>query len=236
MTGFTGLTRLTGLSVFFDRTKRKLSAVQGISRLLALLLTAVAVLSAASLTPFILRYRDRAVSSGCNIAAESATRRIRESAVLKTGGLTPEEALAAANEVIQDFDRLCPTGGDYYLIPTEDGSYEAVCALHSPDLKLRTRLCAGKAMEQLQHELKIRNQIGEAPPEQVTATVNGSTLEILRVTEELTLRSGTASRDDLSGTVARYMAKNGKLVYFCYADENHAAIWRDGDGWSGDSF
>jgi len=30
--------------------------------------------------------------------------------------------------------------------------------------------------------------------------------------------------------------ENGAVAWFVYADENHAAVWRTGDGWTGDSY
>ena len=38
------------------------------------------------------------------------------------------------------------------------------------------------------------------------------------------------------GSFSTGKVKAGEICYFVYADENHAAVWRADDGWTGSAY
>lgn len=201
----------------------------------ALLLIAVIALMVIIAIPIAQRYPARSEDAACALAIASAQRKIDESEVLAGGELSAEEARLAATQAVKDWDELCPSGGDCYLLPKQ-GGYTVVCALHTDDAKLRTRLNADRALTKLREALDAERLLGRAAPETVSVTVNGEELPVLLTWAETGLTRGTLSTPGYEGTVAFYMTDGADVVYFSYADEAHCANWSDGAGWTGDSF
>lgn len=215
--------------------KRKLLCDRGVTRLTLLLLIAVIALAVIIAIPIAQRYLARSEDAACALAIASAQRKIDESEVLAGGELSAEEARLAATQAVKDWDELCPSGGDCYLLPKQ-GGYTVVCALHTDDAKLRTRLNADRALTKLREALDAERLMGRAAPETVPVTVNGEELPVLLTWAETGLTRGTLSTSGYEGTVAFYMTDGADVVYFSYADEVHCANWSDGAGWTGDSF
>ena len=122
-----------------------------------------------------------------------------------------------------------------------------MCGLHDDDKKLRVRLNASRGKELLEEALKTARSKVKAEPESVEITLNGKSLECVRVAEVLDLRRGTGVSHGYEGIVAYYGIAgqgdydtkgldDGDVCYFAYADEYHCARWINGDGWTGDAY
>ncbi len=216
-------------------TREKLRADSGISVWIVLLLVGVLALLAIIAAPTAKRYRERANETACEVAVGEARYRVENAATLN-GGLSDEEAKNAAMQDLKSWDELCPSGGDCYVLLDENGGYQVVCALHTKDLALKTRLNASHALEELKEGLKAELLLRGAVPDKLTLTLNSRELVASRVDEEPTIKRGTRSTPGYEGTVALYRTDGDQVVFLCYADEDHCAIWRADEGWSGDCF
>lgn len=204
---------------------------RGLTRAALLMLCAIAVLLALLAVPAARRYHKRAETTACALAIASAQRKIDEASV--GAYLTEDEAKRVATQNVISWEELCPSGGDCYLVSGKDNSFTIVCAKHTEDDRLRTRLNAESALSQLQLELDAKRLLGVVPDE-AAVTLNGETLTVRRADEEIELARGTSASSEYKGTVAFFVADAGGASYFAYADERHCAIWRDGDGWTED--
>ncbi len=216
--------------------EQKLHSAAGISVWIVALLAGVLVMLALVAAPSVQKYRERADKTACDVAVSEARQKIDAAATINGGRLTDEEAKYAAVRNIKGWDELCPAGGDCYVLTDDAGGYRVVCALHTEDLKLKTRLNAARALEELravaEKELLIRGAIPDAP----VLTINSRELAAARVDKDPTIKRGTRSTPGYDGTVALFRTEGEKIVLLCYADENYCAIWRAESGWSGDSF
>ncbi len=216
--------------------KKKLSGRGGISVVILILLAAVIVLAVLVSIPYIKSEKESAAAVDCRTTLAEAQRRIDQDALMNGGKLSEEAARYAAVREVKDWSELCPGGGECYLFPDEKGSYRVVCALHTDDHQLRTRLNSARALDLLSEQLLPVFALKESIPDTVTVTVNSRELAVTHAPQEPAIKRGTHSMPDYEGTVAFFGDDGGKIVWFCYADEDYCAIWRDGEGWSGDSY
>lgn len=219
----------------------------GINRAAAVLLMLIGVMLVLIAVPGYRRYRYRAQKTACEQAMKSARDGLTIEFLSRFEKGSVENAMKTLDEVLPERANICPSGGTVYLIRNAQGIFEPVCGMHDSDLKLRVRLNATRARELLSEELKKAGDAGDEAPESLEITLNGKALVCERVDEVLTLRRGTATTSGYEGIVAFYglegeggfstgKVADGELCYFVYADENHAAVWRADDGWTGDAY
>ena len=232
----------------------------GVNRLIAILLGLTALLTLSLAIPALLRYQERAQEIACNIARNKAQSMVAIESMFRDWDFSVQEAAAVVDKTRYQRDRLCPAGGDYFIVWQDepdsryaDTHYKVVCGLHDEDLKERTRLCSGAAFSRLLKELESRREI----PDSVKITLNGKPLDCRRVDKNPGLKYGTDSDIDRKGTVCYFglmgddesraaleesekadfsAVKEGELWYFGYADKNYASVWGYGKGWSGDAW
>lgn len=219
----------------------------GISRAAAVLLALIGVMLVLIAIPGYRVYRYRAQKTGCDQAMKSARDGLVIEYLSRWKESSVEEAMQTLDEVLPERANICPAGGTVYLVKNDIGIYEPVCGLHADDRKLRVRLNASRAKELLAEGLRVARKDAEAEPEFVEITLNGASLRCVRVQDRLDLRRGTATTNGYEGVVAFYglegegsfatdRVKAGEICYFVYADEDHAAVWRADDGWTGDAY
>ena len=220
---------------------------RGVSRLAAVLLVLIGVMLVLIAIPGYRVFRYRSEKTACEQAMKSA----RDGLIIeylsrwKEGSV--EEAMKTLDEVLPERPDICPAHGTVYLIKNDKGIYEPICGLHETDRKLRVRLNASRAMSLLSEGLKAARDNDEENPESVEIFLNGKPLTCVRVGEKLDLRRGTATTNGYKGIVAFFGLEGdgsfntgkvnaGDICYFVYADEDHAAVWRADDGWTGDAY
>ena len=208
--------------------RRKLHSSGGYSLLLLILLIAVFVMLVIVLLPRILHYKEEADNYGCKVAMNK-TQDMLDVEFLNDYGMTLEQADEVIHRAMWEQDWLCPSGGDYFVVDRGGPQlYRVTCGLHESDTLLRTELNAKHAFSLLKTELEL----AETTPRTVTLTLNSMEFTAQGVETEPTIRRGTKTTKGFDGTVIYFMADNhGNLRYFCYADENHCAIWRLGEDW-----
>ena len=236
----------------------------GVNRLIAVLLGLTAVLLLAIAVPIYLRYQAGAQDFACLMARNKAQSMVAIEDMFSDWSLSSEEAVAVADRTRIERDKLCPAGGDYFIVWSEQPSaqyanthYKVVCGLHDEDLQERARLCGGAALSRLTKELERQRERGNASPKTLKVQLNGKTLTCRRVEENPGLKFGTSSDIERKGTVCYYgligdeesraaleeaenadfsALREGEIWYFGYADEHYASVWRYGKGWSGDAW
>ena len=225
-----------------DRSRRG-----GVNRAAAILLALIGVMLVVIAIPGWRAYRYRAQKLACEQAMKSARDGLIIEYLSHWEAGTVQQAMETLDEVLPERANICPAGGTVYLVRGEDGIYEPVCGMHDSDRKRRVRLNASRAMDLLHDALRLAREAGEEEPESVEITLNGASLECVRTPEVLDLHRGTRSTNGYKGIVAFYGLagdgaipagglKQGEIAYFVYADEDHAAVWSDGDGWTGDAY
>lgn len=219
--------------------KGKLQSRRGINRLIFILLILVIVMGIVIAIPGYRAYRRQAQQIACTVALKKAQDML-DIGFLNNYSLTYEEAKAIVEKSKWEQDALCPAGGDYYLVEDRQDNqvYRVTCGLHEADTRLRVRLNADHAYQLLTEALAELKERDQEPPEAgFTFTLNGQALPVTRLEEDNGLRWGTASTIDHKGTVCFFsLDDTGKLTWFVYADENHAAVWLKSDGWMGDAY
>ena len=192
------------------------------------------------------------------IACEQAMKSAGDGLIIEYLGKYEEDDIDAARDIIDQVmvarEDICPAHGNIYLIKEEHGIYQPVCGLHDKDEKQRTRLNASYTRDELIEARKKLLKKSDTEPESIVITCNGKPLECMHVTEEEVIHRGTATTNGYKGVVAYYgvlgdfqysakagtkkksKVKEGEICYLLYADEDHCAIWRANDGWSGDSY
>ncbi len=91
--------------------------------------------------------------------------------------------------------------------------------------------------EQLQSQLEARRRLELSLNGDLILNVNGSALDVVQVAGDNGLRRGTDYSIDFDGVVSFFSLNSaGELNWFVYADQNHAAVWKLADGWSGDAY
>jgi hypothetical protein len=230
----------------------KLNNNRGISRLAALLLVLIIVMSAMIAVPHLLSYNAQGEAVACAAALDTASRRLAQDYLDGNYDQNAAEAQKVVTVAMNGWDDLCPGGGKVYLVETKnkDLPYELVCGKHDHDAKRRTRLNSGYVLEQLKEGLRKARRDGKPYPEKLVFSLNGKQWTA-RLTDEATgFKRGTATTAGMEGKgiVAYYAiaghsdfcadsgAKEGSICYFSFADEQHCANWRYDDGWTGDSY
>ncbi len=205
-----------------------------IRRLLLLLLLVVLVLGAMLILPILQKREKKAEGYACKLAVRRAQDAVIVE-ILSDPDLTEANAAIAVDKSKLGRDELCPSNGDYYLVP-QGGSWRVVCGLHEEDTKLRTRLNATRVYNEVQKQVYQRSQLGM---EQglVVLTVNGQPLDVRLLEGDNGLRRGTDYSIDFDGVVSFYsLNASGEINWFVYADANHAAVWKSASGWGGDAY
>ena len=190
------------------------------------------------------RFVYRSEQTACDQAIKSAEDGLIIDFLANWEESTVEQARATLDEVLPERPNICPSNGTVYLIKNDQGLYKPYCGLHCDDLKLRVRLNASRAIELLKDGLWEAKQNDVEDFETIRIELNGRHLDCVRVSEPVELFRGTASTKGFDGTVAffglgregSFKGKKGELVYFLYADENHCALWRKEDDWSGTAY
>ena len=227
----------------------KLRSIRGgVNRVVAILLVAIAIMLVIILIPAWDDLRLLSQRLSCEQAMKSAKDGLIIEYLSRYKEGSVQDAMNTLDQVMIARPKICPAGGEVYLIKNSQGIYEPLCGLHDRDLKRRVRLNASRALELLREARRIalRNSRG-AEPDAVKIVLNSMELPCVRVQQTQKLRRGTGTTDGFDGVVAFYglagegsfPAKDveaGDIFYFVYADEYHCAIWRADDGWSGDAY
>ena len=67
--------------------------------------------------------------------------------------------------------------------------------------------------------------------------INGQNLSVTRLEGNNGLRRGTDYSIDFDGVVCFFsLNSDGDIHWFVYADADHAAVWKEAEGWSGDAY
>ena len=220
----------------------------GINRVIALLLVLIAVMLVIIAIPWWKHVRYRSEVIACEQAMKSAQDGLVIEYLSRYKEGSVNDAMKTLDQVMVARPNICPAAGEVYLIKNSQGVFEPHCGLHDPDEKQRVRLNAARALELLREARRtaLRRSKG-VEPDAVEITLNSQKLSCERVQEAPKLRRGTGTTDGFEGTVAFYGlagegdfpvegAEEGDIFYFVYADENHCAIWRANDGWTGDAY
>ena len=230
---------------------------RGISRITAILLVLVIVMSVVVSIPTVKYYRDRSARLACAAGLDTARRRLAQDYLSGDFTQTNVSAVEAVAVAMNGWEDLCPSGGKVYLVENRgegllDGQmpYDLVCGMHGADKKQCTRLNAGYVLDQLREGLRTAARNGDPAPASLTFTLNGKTRKAQRTDEEVPFKRGTATTKGYEGKgiVAFYGVagqdgawadaggKAGEICYFSFADEDHCAAWQADDGWTGDSY
>ena len=227
----------------------KLRSIRGgVNRVVAILLVAIAIMLVLIAVPSYRVFQYRAQKTSCEQAMKSA----KDGLIIEYLGRYKEgsvqDAMNTLDQVMIARPNICPAGGEVYLIKNSDGIYEPLCGLHDRNERQRTRLNASRALELLREKRRaaLRSSKG-VEPDAVTITLNSQPLSCVWVDKAQNLRRGTATTDGFDGVVAFYGLAGegdfpvegvaaGDIFYFVYADEDHCAIWKANDGWTGDAY
>lgn len=228
--------------------KQKLCGSDGIAALVVVLAVLVLALAVIAAAPVYRNYREQADEIGCVSSLTSANNQLTIE-TLSRGDTTAGEAKAIVTRAMNGWDDLCPAGGTPYLVEAEGGApWRVVCGLHDKDSGERTRLNAAYALKQLRQKVDLEQKLGDLTPPEVTVVLNGKEYRALLTEQETGMKRGTATTSGVKGTVIRYALAGhgafaeevslpeGSVCYFSFADEEHCAIWKHREGWSGDSY
>ncbi len=211
---------------------------RGVSRITAILLVLVIVMSVVVSIPTVKYYRDRSARLACAAGLDTARRRLAQDYLSGDFTQTNVSAVEAVAAAMNGWEDLCPSGGKVYLVENRgegllDGQmpYDLVCGMHGADKKQCTRLNAGYVLDQLREGLRTAARNGAPAPAVLIFTLNGKTRKAQRTDEEVPFKRGTATTKGYEGK-----GKAGEICYFSFADEDHCAAWRADDGWTGDSY
>jgi len=222
--------------------RRKLHSERGLSRLVAILLALTLVMLVVVGIPVYRHYKAIADEIGCMAALDTAWRQTAVDYLANNQNPTAQEVKDVVTYAMDGWDDLCPGGGTVYVVETDESDttglpYKLVCGIHGDDAKERTRLNAGYALELLGDALHAERLQGNETPDSLTVTLNGKELKAERLEEANGLRRGTSATLGYEGTVAYFtLDAAGAVNWFVYADKDHAAVWRDINGWTGDSY
>lgn len=230
----------------------KLRSIRGgVNRLVAILLVLIAIMLVVVLLP---AWDDLRLLSQ-RLSCEQAMKSAKDGLIIEYLGRfkegSVEDAMNTLDQVMVARPNICPAGGEVYLIKNSEGIYEPLCGLHDRNARRRTRLNASRALELLREGRRkaLRGSKG-VEPEAVDIKLNSKLLSCERVPKVQKLRRGTATTDGFDGVVAFYglagegdfpagedaKVEAGDIFYFVYADEEHCAIWKANDGWTGDAY
>ena len=230
----------------------KLRSIRGgVNRVVAILLVAIAIMLVIILIP---AWDDLRLLSQ-RLSCEQAMKSAKDGLIIEYLGRYKEgsvqDAMNTLDQVMIARPKICPAGGEVYLIKNSEGIYDPLCGLHDRDMRQRVRLNASRALELLREARRValRDSRG-VEPDEVSIVLNSMTLPCVRVQQAQKLRRGTGTTDGFDGVVAFYglagegdfpagedaKVEAGDIFYFVYADEYHCAIWKANDGWSGDAY
>jgi len=209
---------------------------QGVRRLLILLIFVVLLLAVMIVMPIIENRERKAEGYACTLAIRRA-----QDAVLveffSDPEMTEREAAIVVDKSKLAREDLCPSGGDYYLVPLNGGSWRVTCGLHEEDTIQRTRINASRVLEELQSQLANKRRLEMDVATSLLLNVNGKALDVTLLPGDNALRRGTDYSIDFDGVVSFFsLNADGEVNWFVYADENHAAVWKLNSGWSGDAY
>ena len=230
----------------------KLRSIRGgVNRVVAILLVLIAIMLVIVLLP---AWDDLRLLSQ-RLSCEQAMKSAKDGLIIEYLGRFKEgsvqDAMNTLDQVMVARPNICPAGGEVYLIKNDQGIYEPLCGLHDRNARQRTRLNASRALELLREGRRKALRSGkDVEPEAVDITLNSKPLSCERVSKVQKLRRGTATTDGFEGVVAFYglagegdfpagedaKVEAGDIFYFVYADEEHCAIWKANDGWTGDAY
>lgn len=228
----------------------KLRSSSGLNRTVGILLILVAVMLVIVAIPAYHYYRALSAEIGCMSAMDTAKRQLTTEFLLRLGKMDAKEGKEVVTTAMLGYDDICPGGGNVYLLADGDPQYpfRLICGLHDEDKKLCTRMNGAYVKDAVAEELKKRQTQGDPFPASVPFSLNGKTCEAVLVEKPTGLRRGTASSIDYTGVVAFYglagygdfapssAAGSGKIAYFCFADEEHGAVWTAEKSWTGDAW
>ncbi len=205
-------------------------------RILTLLVLIILLLVVMVVLPLIEQQRLKAEAYACSIAMKKAEDVLLVE-VLSDPELSESKAAFVVDESKLEMDSLCPSHGDFYLVP-QSGTWHVTCGIHESNTKIRTRLNATRILDLLNAEIAERRRLGVAFDDSViTWEINGQPLNVTRLEGNNGLRRGTDYSIDFDGVVCFYSLDfSGDVHWFVYADNNHAAVWKEEDGWSGDAY
>ncbi len=207
---------------------------QGLRRLIWLLVFVVILLAVMLVIPMLQSRESKAEGYACTLSVRRAQDAILVE-FLSDPDLTQAGAAVAVEKSKLGRDQLCPSGGDYYVVP-KGGTWHVTCGLHEEDTEYRTQLNAMFVLEQVREQIDARKRI-EMQMDNIPLVCNGQPLDVLLLAGDNGLRRGTDYSIDFDGVVSFYsMNAAGELNWFVYADANHAAVWKINDGWSGDAY
>ena len=209
---------------------------QGVRRLLILLIFVVLLLAVMILMPLIQNRERKAEGYACTLAIRRA-----QDAVLveffSDPEMTEKDAAIVVDRSKLAREDICPSGGDYYLVPISGGSWRVTCGLHEEDTIQRTRINASRVLEEVQSQLANKRRLEMDVASSLLLNVNGKALDVQLLAGDNALRRGTDYSIDFDGVVSFFsLNADGELNWFVYADENHAAVWKLNSGWSGDAY
>lgn len=207
-----------------------------IFQLIALLIVIVLIMAVMVIQPLIQRQRQKAETYACSLAMKKA-----EDVLLVEFLSDPELSQSQAAVIVDKsklaMDTLCPGGGDFYLVPS-GGTWHVTCGVHEGNSYIRTRLNATHVLDLLNAEIAERRRLEVPFDDQVlTWEINGKPLAVTRLEGDNGLRRGTDYSIDFDGVVCFYsLNPGGDVHWFVYADADHAAVWKEETGWSGDAY
>ena len=221
----------------------------GINSATGILLALIAVMLVIIAIPAWRAFSYRSAKTGCVQAMKSAGDGLIIEYLFRNNESGSEQnAKDALDSIMVARPDICPSGGNVYLIRDNNDIYVPVCGLHDDDTKLRVRLNASYARDALKEARRIALRDTGVEPESVEITVNSKPLTCVRVLQEEDIHRGTSTTNGYKGIVCFYGlagegsftqfkdVEEGDICYFVYADENHCAIWRSDDGWTGDAY
>ena len=227
----------------------KLRSIRGgVNRVVAILLVAIAIMLVIILIPAWDDLRLLSQRLSCEQAMKSAKDGLIIEYLSRYKEGSVQDAMNTLDQVMIARPKICPAGGEVYLIKNSQGIYEPLCGLHDRDQKRRVRLNASRALELLREARRIALRSSQGvEPDAVNIVLNSMELPCVRVQQTQKLRRGTGTTDGFDGVVAFYglagegdfpaeKVEAGDIFYFVYADEYHCAIWKADDGWSGDAY
>lgn len=205
-------------------------------RIIALMVLIILMLVVMVVLPLIEKQKAKAEAYACSVAMKKAEDVLLVE-VLSDPELSESKAAIVVDESKLEMDSLCPAYGDFYLVP-QFGTWHVTCGIHEENTFTRTRLNAARVLDLLNAEIAERRRLELSFDDQVlTWEINGKPLNVTRLEGNNGLRRGTDYSIDFDGIVCFFaLNASGDVHWFVYADANHAAVWKEAEGWSGDAY
>ena len=205
-------------------------------RIIALMVVIILLLVVMVVLPLIEKQKAKAEAYACSLAMTKAENALLVE-FLSDPKLSTSDAAVVADESKLERDSLCPAGGDFYLVP-QSGAWRVTCGIHETNTFVRTKINASRVFDLLNDEIAERRRL-ELPFEDQVLTweINGKPLAVTRLDGNNGLRRGTDYSIDFDGVVCFFsLNPSGDIHWFVYADADHAAVWKEDEGWSGDAY